>query len=324
MNKMINRTDPRLSLEDSQDMELIGQEQDAQSLDTALDTPWDRPAAFPIVVGIGQLYQVPPGSVIHVQSIVVEAGGVLEVKNGGNRFTCIKVAGDCRINGVFRSNEHRGGASFTNTAPDGSILDASLYEDKRGGNGGNGSSVHPFPSSPTTPGGNGALGTKDYGGGGGGASGTVSSNAHDQVRGQDAQGPDGGAGAGVVSYGGRGGRGGRRRPNGNGGYVYIRVEGTLNVTNGLFDFRGGKGENGEDGQPGINGIRRGGGGGGGPGCQGGTLYLRAASTIGILNYNCDGGDGGSGGLSHGNAQPNNDAKNGTSGEKGYSGSVQYL
>lgn len=281
-------------------------------------TPWDQAPSPGIVVGSGQTVRIGAGSILHLQFLTIESDGILEILNGSSQFTCIKVAGELRVNGVIRARQHMAGlTSFQQPAPDGQILEAFIDERNPGGQGGDGARFD-WPIC-RVDGGRGAPGSGLFGGGGGGAAGLQTSDSHTCTRGGDGSGIDGGQGGGAYKRGGSGGRGGRRNPVGHGGFLYLRVEGTVTSVAGVFDLRGESGENGRDGdETSRDDRRRGGGGGGGPGGQGGTLYLRAPSVPTPLTVMVDGGLGGEGGRS---AFWGSSGSNGT---QGLSGRAVYL
>ena len=147
----------------------------------------------------------------------------------------------------------------------------------RGGNGGTGG---------TNTGGAGALGTVDFGGGGGGGGGYRNARPRPiQWKGTDAQQYVGGQ-AGRYC-GNAGGNGGMRRPNGNGGVVFLNVAGNFDGGGGAVIAEGERGEDGANGGPNAGGGSGaytpvnggGGGGGGGPGGHGGFLVAYVAGEI---------------------------------------------
>lgn len=266
---------------------------DQVGLDEATTTPWDEPPQPPLIVEAGPPRKIFPGSILHYSSITIEAGGILEITNGPKRFTYLKSSGNCNISGTIKVRQFQSSVgNFEETAPDGANLRVILPSTNRGGDGGNGGDG--FHGGclglPRIIGGSADRGTT-VAGGGGGAGSRMDKVGNSCVNhpGGNAQGDLGGRGSFPNSDGGRGGE---RPVKGNGGYLYLKCVGDINIDGATFDFRG------ENGVPGENGnLNGGGGGGGGPGGHGGVLYInKPPSNAGNFSDKFEGGSGGSGGI----------------------------
>jgi hypothetical protein len=288
---------------------------------------WNEPPQGDFIINSGETKILYPGSVRHFNDLIIEKNGNLIIQNGIQRFTCIKVSGKCLIKGkITCRNFISGRGSFSNEAPDANILDAILDESNLGGDGGKGGGVKDYYRT-FKPGGAGAYGTENYGGGGGSGAGEKGVRRAKAVRGTNAVDRLGATLNNINLPGGQGGNGGRRNGRINGGYLYLRVEKEFDFSDGIFDFRGSKGENGSDGKLASGG---GGGGGGAPGGQGGILYLKLPAPPGEINFLANGGPGGNGGKGArtrrdgGPVAEHRFGENGKRGEKGFDGFIIEL
>jgi hypothetical protein len=289
-------------------------------------TTWDQPATISLKLDPNSTEEIIPGSVLHYTSINIPASSKLVINNGKAALTYIKSDGDCVIDGTIESKNFRSGSGeFTETSPDGEIINVPLQEKNLGGRGGRGGdggykSCIGYPS-PT--GGAGASGTEQFGGGGGGSGyvtlvGVSTSSKKTRCQGYagyPANGQKGGTSGAPSAYGGNGGL---RSPMKNGGYLFLKCQGKITFSNSTnLNFSGTKGVPGEPG-----GTSCGGGGGGGPGGQGGYLFLNGtlgSSLKGKRDFS--GGEGGDGGKKGSDHQNCGNGEDGKGGESGYSGSL---
>lgn len=273
----------------------------------------------------GQTYTLTPGASYDFRNVTVDAGGKIEVDTGVG-WVMLGVAANLVIDGeiISRASDQAvvGGATLTQTSPDGRSLTYTFPALGAGGGGGSGSDYAPFIRG---GGGSGAFGN----GGGGGTSASSSSNGdngHTAIiskggdsaaaidalgHGAPIYGNDGEPGSGD-SFEGFGGGGGSRGLAG--GPLYIRINGNLSGS-GSISVAGSPGGNGGYGGD-INDFTSsnsgGGGGGGGAGGCGGKLIVKYGSAT-FSNYDVSGGNGGTGG---GAQAPSSSGSNGANGATG--------
>jgi hypothetical protein len=262
-----------------------------------------------LLVGNGQTVTIPANATRQYGDIVIDAGGILEVENGGGILT-LEALGNCVINGTIKATngKHTGGV-WNKTSPLGESLSHTVTQ-KAGGNGGAGEDFG-------GPGGTGGLAAFGNGGGGGRSAKFIAQNGNDAI--------DVSAGAGIAQaaadeYGENGlsstapantAGGGFRGSHGQSVYIKaarIQGSGTINASG----QKGGNGGNGgeylSEGELYANGP-----GGGAAGGDAGNVWLRAKKGTPALTVNVLGGERGTRGVASSGAS---EAQHGTAGSNG--------
>lgn len=253
-----------------------------------------------LVVASGDTYEVPNGSVLDFNSIMVESGGQILVDGGGS-LTQIFCAGDCTIDGAINVSpfdEYSPSVSTATRGPqeadDNEVVSFS-WSQSQGGNGASGLQNHGKNPGPGGGGGSAAYGNGGGGGEGGGAGGCFGTGAHGNGGGNAS--PSGGGGGGDgAGDGAPGGGGGHRGAHGS--PLFLKIRGNLYGTGSITS-------NGSGGAGGGNGFGTGsncdgGGGGGGAGGSGGPIWVRhGGEDFSSLTYQVIGSGGGAGGAYNG-------------------------
>lgn len=229
-----------------------------------------------------------------IDSLTIHSTGELRVRNPSRKWAMLRVTGDVVIHGKISvqclptTENPELPSRIEETAPDGTKLSHTFIY-KKGGKGGHGGTLGP------AIGGEGEL-TLDYrrGGGGGGGGGNDGIRGGPYIQGNPGAGVKGGTAIpNHKHWGGGGGDGGQNEAIGDGGLLYLKIEGKLDGIGGVIDVRGKAGAAGKPGQsaPGAGG----GGGGGAPGFPGGALFLSCGTIAVMPEVPKDKAQGGAGG-----------------------------
>ena len=262
-----------------------------------------------LIVANGQTVTIPANATRQYGDVIVDAGGILEVEDGGGILT-IEALGNCVINGLIKATngKHTGGV-WNKTSPLGESL-SHMVTQKAGGNGGSGEDFG-------GPGGAGGLAAFGNGGGGGRSAKFIAQDGENAL--------DVNAGAGIAQaaadeYGENGlsstapantAGGGFRGAHGQSVYIKAsRIQGS-----GTINASGQKGGNGGDGGEYLSEgeLYANGPGGGAAGGDGGNVWLRAKKGTPTVTVNVQGGERGTRGVASSGAT---EAQHGVAGSNG--------